>query len=72
VARSSAPQLDADTESLDEDLRRMSLATGKMPAGHPVILQSGAAPPPAGSGLVSLAMGTMPPWTFLYGLNTAV
>jgi hypothetical protein len=68
--RSSAPQPDADTESLDEDLRRISLAMGKMPVGHPVILPSGAAPPPAGSGSVSLATGTMPPWTFPYGLNT--
>jgi hypothetical protein len=68
--RSDAPQPDAHTESLDEDLRRMSLAAGKMPTGHPVIPPSGTAPP-AGSGSVSTATGTMPPWTFPYGLNTA-
>jgi hypothetical protein len=49
----------------------MSLATGKMPTGHPVTPPSGAAPPPAGSGPVSPAAGTIPPWTLPYGLNTA-
>jgi hypothetical protein len=48
----------------------MSLAAGKMPAGHPVIPPSGAAPP-VGSRSVSPVAGTMPPWTFPYGLNTA-
>jgi hypothetical protein len=72
VPRSGAPQPDADTESLGEDLRRMGLAIGKMPTGYPIIPPSSAAPPPAGSGSVSLATGTMPTWTFPYGLNTAI
>jgi hypothetical protein len=38
----------------------MSLAAGKMPAA-----------PLAGLGSVSPAAGTMAPWTFSYGLNTA-
>jgi hypothetical protein len=67
---SDAPQPDAHTESLVEDLHRMSLAAGKMPAGHPVIPPSGTALPP-GSGSGSPAARTMPPWTFPYGLNTA-
>jgi hypothetical protein len=71
VPRSGAPQPATDTESLNEDLRRMSLAAGKRPAGHPAIPPSGVAPPPAGSGSVSLAARAMPPWTFLYGLNTS-
>jgi hypothetical protein len=69
VTRSGAPQPDAHAESFDESLRRMSLAAGKMPVGHPVIPLSGTAPP-AGLELVSPAAGTMPPWTFPYGLNT--
>jgi hypothetical protein len=71
VPRSGTPQPSINVESLNEDLRRMRLATGKMPAGHPIIPPSGAAPPPTGSGSVSPAVGTMPPWTFPYGLNTA-
>jgi hypothetical protein len=71
VPCSGAPQPDVDTESLNEDLRRMSLAVGEMLAGHPVIPPTGVAPHLAGSGSVSLATGTMPPWTFPYGLNTA-
>jgi hypothetical protein len=47
----------------------MSLATGKRSAGHPTIPPSSAAPPPTGSGSVSLAARAMPPWTFPYGLN---
>jgi hypothetical protein len=70
VPYSSAPQPDAGTESLGEDLCRMSLAAGKMPTGHPITPPSGVAPL-AGSGSVSPAAGTMPPWTFPYGLNTA-
>jgi hypothetical protein len=70
VPRSGAPQPDAHAESLGESLRGISLAAGKMPAGHPIIPPSGVAPP-AESGSVSLAAGTMPPWTFPYGLNTA-
>jgi hypothetical protein len=70
VPRSGAPQPDTDTESLDEDLCRMSLAAGKMPTGHPVIPPSGMAPL-AESGLVSPSAGTMTSWTFLCGLNTA-
>jgi hypothetical protein len=71
VPCSSAPQPDADIESLNEDLRRMSLAMGKMSVGHPDIPSSDAAPLLVGSGLNSPAAGTMPPWTFPYGLNTA-
>jgi hypothetical protein len=36
VPRSGAPQLDADTDFLAEDLCRMSLDEGKMPTGHPI------------------------------------
>jgi hypothetical protein len=71
VPYSSAPQPDADIESLSEDLHRMSFAMGKMLVGHPVIPSSSAVPPLAGSRSVSLAAGTMPPWAFPYGLNTA-
>jgi hypothetical protein len=56
-----APQPDTDTESLIEDLRRMSLAAGKMSVGHPVIPSAGATPPPTGAGSISLAAGTVPP-----------
>jgi hypothetical protein len=49
----------------------MSLAAGKMPTGHLVTPPFGVAPPPAGSGPVSPVAGTIPPWTFPYGLNTA-
>jgi hypothetical protein len=70
MPRSGAPQLDAHTESLVEDLRRMSLAAGKMSVGHPIIPPSDTAPP-ARSASGSLAVGTMPPWTFPYGPNTA-
>jgi hypothetical protein len=68
---SSAPQSDADTESLIEDLRRTSLAAGKMPVGHPIIPSAGAAPPSTGAGSISPVVGKIPPWAFLYGLNTA-
>jgi hypothetical protein len=70
VPSSGAPQLDVDTESLDEGLRRMSLAADKTPTGYPVIPLSSMAPPPAGLGSISPVAGTMPLWTFLYGLNT--
>jgi hypothetical protein len=70
VPRFGTPQPAADTESLNEDLRRMSLAAGKMSAGHPDIPSFGAAPFPPGSRSVSPAARTMPPWTFPYGLNT--
>jgi hypothetical protein len=49
----------------------MSLAAGKMPARHPIIPPSGVVPPLAGFASVSLAAGTMPPWTIPYGLNDA-
>jgi hypothetical protein len=71
VPRSGAPQPDADIESLIEDLRRTSLAAGEMPVGHPVIPSPGAAPPPTEAGSISPAEGTIPPWAFPYGLNTA-
>jgi hypothetical protein len=71
VPRSGAPQSDADTESLGKDLCRMSLTAGKMPTGHPITPPSGVAPPLPGLGSASLVVGTMPPWTLPYGLNTA-
>jgi hypothetical protein len=70
MPRSGAPQPDTHAASLVEDLRRMSLATYETPAGHPVIPPYGAAPP-VGSRSLSLMAGSMPPRTFLYGLNTA-
>jgi hypothetical protein len=69
VPRSGAPQPDADAVFLSEDLRRMSLAVGKMPTGHPDVPPSDTAPPPPESGSVPRAMGTMPPWAFRHGLN---
>jgi hypothetical protein len=69
MLRSSARQLDAHVASLVEDLRRMSLAAGETPTGCPVIPPSGVAPL-VRSRLVSLTVGSMPPWTFPYGLNT--
>jgi hypothetical protein len=65
-----APRSDAHATSLVEDLHRMSLAAGEMPAGRLVILPSGAAPL-VGSRSVSPTAGSMPPWTFPYRLNTA-
>jgi hypothetical protein len=47
----------------------MSLATDETLAGRPVIRPFGAAPP-VGSRSVSPTAGSMPPWTFPYGLNT--
>jgi hypothetical protein len=67
IPRSSAPQLDADTDFLTKDLCRMSLAEDKMPTGCPVAPLPGAAPPPAGS--VAPIPGTMPSPTFPYGLD---
>jgi hypothetical protein len=67
---SDVPRPDAHAASLVGDLCRMSLVVGETPAGHPVIPPSGTAPL-AGSGSVSPAAGTMPPWTFPFGLNTA-
>jgi hypothetical protein len=48
----------------------MSLAAGETLAGRPVIPPSGAAPP-VESRLISPTAGSMLPWTFPYGLNTA-
>jgi hypothetical protein len=70
VPCSSVPQPAADTESLNEDMRRMSLAAGKMPAGHLDTPSFDAAPHLARSGSNPVAAGTMPPWTLPYGLNT--
>jgi hypothetical protein len=66
---SGAPQLDAHIAPLIKDLRRMSLATGEMPVGHPVIPPSSVAPP-AESRSTSPMVGSMPPRTFPYGLKT--
>jgi hypothetical protein len=71
VPRSGIPQPAANVESLNEDMRRMSLAAGKMAARHPKTPSSSATPHPSGSGTDPSAAGTMPPWTLLYGLNTA-
>jgi hypothetical protein len=71
VPRSSAPQPDADTDLLAEDLCRMCLAEGKMPIGHPITPLSSAAPPLAGSGSTASTPGMMPPWVLPCGLNTA-
>jgi hypothetical protein len=69
MLRSGAPRPDTHGASLVEDLRRMSLATDETPAGHPVIPSSGVAPL-VRSRSVSLTAGSMPLWTFPYGLNT--
>jgi hypothetical protein len=69
MLRSGAPQPDVHATSLVEDLRGMNLATDETPAGHLVILQSVAAPP-VGSRAVFPTAGTMPSWTFPYGLHT--
>jgi hypothetical protein len=66
---SGAPQLDPHATSLIEGLRGMSLAADETPAGHPVIPPSAAAPP-VGSRAASPTAGSIPPWTFPYGLNT--
>jgi hypothetical protein len=58
IPQSGAPQLDADTDFLTEDLCRMSLAEGKMPTGCPVAPPPGVAPPRASS--IALVPGTMP------------
>jgi hypothetical protein len=47
----------------------MSLATNETPGRHLVIPPIAAAPP-VGSRAVSLTVGSMPLWTFPYGLNT--
>jgi hypothetical protein len=69
MLRSGAPRPDTHVASLIEGLRRMSLATDETPAGRPVIPPSAAAPP-VRSRAVSPTAGSMPPWTFPYGLNT--
>jgi hypothetical protein len=68
IPRSGASQPDADTNSLTEDLCRMSLAKGKMPTGSPIALLPGAAPPPSSS--TTLAPGTMPSSAFPFGLDS--
>jgi hypothetical protein len=64
-----APQSDPHAMSLIEDLCGMSLATDETPGRHLVIPPTAAAPP-VGSRAVSLTAGSMPLWTFPYGLNT--
>jgi hypothetical protein len=71
VPRFGAPQPDAYTDFLAEDLCRMSLAEGKMPTRYPVTPPYSAAPPLAGSGSFALTPGTLSPWAFPYGLDTA-
>jgi hypothetical protein len=69
MLRSSAPRPDTHAASLVKDLRRMSLSMDETPVGHPIIPPSGVAPL-VGSRSVSLTAGSMPLWTFPYGLNT--
>jgi hypothetical protein len=65
------PQPATNIESLNEDMRRISLAVGKMPTGHPDTPSFGVAPHPAGSGSGPPTVGIMSPWTLSYGLNMA-
>jgi hypothetical protein len=67
IPRSGASQPDTDTDFLTEHLCRMSFIEGKMPTGSPIALPPGATPPSPNS--TTLACGTTPSSTFLFGLD---